>query len=631
MCALFAIVQYEVHYFQDKRWIVQSRYPGDQRFQAIQEASAVEDTTRLPTKVIKETYYPDENTSDTVTVYIGPLLKAALEKSKKSPSPSLYHSARERVRATKNKLVPRTVAPQPNNFFWRTMITIGMSLGAASVVTFMVSWIMSHLPDFGMALDPAVSSRILMLTYMGFFVLGIFSLFRFGTPIKRLIENFWQSATLEAAHRASRVKFPARKRKIDNAYHIPFERRMEIAEFKRIGGDVDPLPGQPPQPLEDLAFGGDVTPEAAAMPERMTESERQMHMTKIEQMEAEQPGLAQPMPPVVSADTVPPTLEQAGIIENAGRPYQDAASAPQPALPPQATFSSEINQLQRDQALRFVAEVIAPQLAQEPDDAITRRGSALFLTGAMTHLGNVSKLSTALATSLIAGSMSVALPRHAVDAFMGHLETHIIDKANALILNEGKKAMELFLAGQKQDGALVQSLKMWRVPNTHTATSVPTSTSPTDYYLLSVFNCRSTATMDFHNFIIRQSIEASDGQEVKHTGRGILARFDNADLAIKSALATAAQLGSAPEVPPSVFFAIAVMSGFGSADDPLLSSVVTKTAQAELDAAPRGAVICQSTVLARAPTAGVLNAPIFNGSWHILSEVTDAPLAAAPA
>jgi len=626
MCALLAIVQFEVHFFQDGRWMLQSRFPGDERQAAIRDAVSVEASTRRPTKVVKETYIPHENRSETVTIYTGPLLKAAMDKSKALqgiPPPA-------RVMSRPGKSVPQTthaktaaprLAPNIGDLFWRSIISMGLSLTAATIVTAMVSWLMTHLPDFGIAIDAGKSSAILTLTYAVVFLLGVMSMFRFGTPIKRLISNLWQSAYTETtqAKQTLRAKLPGLRLKSKRSTQAAFEQQQTLAEMKLRRGDPAPT-------VDDDHANLDVV-----VIDEMPSAVQQLSKAAPEpaQQQAASPQEAQftPLPAKLEVELPKPLDDSAEASFEAGQ-VSPAAPLPPTAkgvVPPSATFSPAINELQRSMALRFVTEVILPQIGRAQDDPVARRGAALFLTGAMTQLAGSSNLNPPLTMNLISTSVMAALPRHAFDAFMNQYDTHVSNPSNAAIIDDGRQAMSRFLGGQKNEGILALSLKAWRVPMPAVlapsqANRANNAATPTDYYLLTEFRNSDAFMMDFHNHIVRQAVETSDGREIKHTGRGILARFEYADLAIQAAMSIAAKIKSSPGVPQGVFVALALNAGFGAVDDPLLSSTITKSAQTVLETVASGSVVCDAHVLANAHATSHLVSRPLTGNWLLLNE-----------
>ena len=62
---------FEVYYFQNGRWAVHASFDASERELAIEEAKSVETKLGFPAKVVRETYYPETNTTEEVTTYSG--------------------------------------------------------------------------------------------------------------------------------------------------------------------------------------------------------------------------------------------------------------------------------------------------------------------------------------------------------------------------------------------------------------------------------------------------------------------------------------------------------------------------------------------------------------------------------
>ena len=63
--------QFEVYYFQNGRWHVHARYEATEREIAIEEAKSVETNLGYPARVIRETFFPESNTTEEVVTYQG--------------------------------------------------------------------------------------------------------------------------------------------------------------------------------------------------------------------------------------------------------------------------------------------------------------------------------------------------------------------------------------------------------------------------------------------------------------------------------------------------------------------------------------------------------------------------------
>lgn len=339
-----------------------------------------------------------------------------------------------------------------------------------------------------------------------------------------------------------------------------------------------------------------------------------------------------PAPPE-TANSVPPpaSLEEQGSTATPDSQAQFALATTNPVTLPAAQFSPAVSELQRGVALRFVKEIVVPQIARAPDDPVARRGAALFMTGAMLQLAAVSNIDPAATMSLIAPALGAALPRHAVDAFTSHYDAHVSTEANLTIIDAGRQAMTRFLAGQSNEGVLTQGLAIWRVPKPAgiDQTMDNNAGKPTDYYVMTDMR-GGAGVMDLHNLAMRETVEANDGCEVKHTGRGILARFETAEAAIEAAISITNRLTASLKIPETVFFAAAVVPGYGTADDPLLSAQVTKSAQLGIESAPRSGVICHADLASQVTHASAYQSQDVAPHWLTVNRTAPRLLTVSP-
>src|SRR5437588_299560 len=97
---MLAITHFEVYVLKNGRWTLHARYASADRQDAIIDARHTENTTRCPAKVVSETYYPEENHTDTVTIYLSPRAKELSERKTKGRLP---YRAAQAAKALTNK------------------------------------------------------------------------------------------------------------------------------------------------------------------------------------------------------------------------------------------------------------------------------------------------------------------------------------------------------------------------------------------------------------------------------------------------------------------------------------------------------------------------------------------------
>lgn len=240
------VIQFEVYFLQDGRWTLHSRFGQSERQDAIKDAMAAESGTGFPTKVIRDTYFPDTNTNETVTIYSSPKLKAAQKAGARTP-PLVKHVRRamqQRATARAPRPTAQPVGEYIADFLTRAVVATCLSMAATALVTFMFTWLLSRLSDFGVVMSPQSQTALLSFVSIGIFALAFVAFFRVGARFKRLIRRLWAISKVESvtdtteelirqlrfSHRDLKPKHPSRK---------AAEMEKSIQEVKRQRGDPD--------------------------------------------------------------------------------------------------------------------------------------------------------------------------------------------------------------------------------------------------------------------------------------------------------------------------------------------------------------------------------------------------------
>ena len=70
LCARLARVMaresFEIYYYQNSRWSVHATFEGNEREQALVEAQKIEKQINVPVRLVRETFYPETNTTEEV-------------------------------------------------------------------------------------------------------------------------------------------------------------------------------------------------------------------------------------------------------------------------------------------------------------------------------------------------------------------------------------------------------------------------------------------------------------------------------------------------------------------------------------------------------------------------------------
>lgn len=191
-----AIVNYELYVLEGTEWSLYARFPGDERSKAIAEAQSVEIQTGKPTKVTRETWYPDSNTSDEALAYISPRAKQAMAQAKAA------RVERDRMRssmpfpeADSRSSLPFAAAPATTSgapsktgakdFILRLSMVMVSALIIAILGTGIASLFVGQLIGMGVSVGPNLTG-ILFLVFIALFLLSAVPLVLAYVPLDSL-------------------------------------------------------------------------------------------------------------------------------------------------------------------------------------------------------------------------------------------------------------------------------------------------------------------------------------------------------------------------------------------------------------------------------------------------------------
>jgi hypothetical protein len=162
--------------------------------------------------------------------------------------------------------------------------------------------------------------------------------------------------------------------------------------------------------------------------------------------------------------------------------------------------------------------------------------------------------------------------------------------------------MAAFLEGGTDTWSLLEAWRNWRVPVrlVQPAPSIAETVPPYDTFLVTELReATDPAVMEFHNRQVRAALAESGGEEIKHTGKGILARYRDCNAAVSVAISIA-EVDSVDFGEHAGWIAVALVPGFSAADDPMLSPRVSQMAETYLTDLRGTEIACDRAVLAAA-------------------------------
>lgn len=494
------VVHFEVYVYDDIRgWALQTRYPGDERLKAIEEAKMLEFTLSKPVRVVRETYFPASNASEEVVTYIGRI----------KPKPR----AQTPRRAGGGGIEARGVGGAPfserdianaygggagrakatADFAFRLIVVMIASLTVAVVGTGVLSMLGGRLlAQLGLA--GATQSLLMFVIFMGLFLLTAVPLVMLYVPLDDL---FRPPARPQPPAARQKDPIPSPAPKVNDTP----EKQVEAAVAAQIEDDAGPTV----PPAEDTAAA-------------KAEAERARR-------EAEE-----------AAEAARREAAEAAQAEAASKEAGDAD---------EATESSLALEQCRLIMMKFLGGAVSAIKTVRPQlDAYNRFGINLYLAGACGALAEARQLSDTERRVLIQEAVEVIGTRaeHA-NQLLDRLDAYKSQGRYRQMIAAGKVAMEVHLSGSSDPFiALGGVIKDWNTPQ---AQQVAASSAVTILFTDMVGSTDMThsigdaAAQDIiraHNHIVRGALLRHRGKEVKHTGDGIMASFDQPSDAVAAAV-----------------------------------------------------------------------------------------------
>ena len=635
---MFSVTQFEVQVYHDRRWSIHARYQKNEREDAVRDAIATEGATRYPAKVIRENYYPENNTTETLTIYETP--KARKLRELMTPSGKKLQKSNKKRSVTSSAAKAPQAIPQrlsARNAFFRILVAAAISLGTTTLIIGVLAWMLRYFAQAGVSVGAEMSNAILTYGYIAIFIFSFTSLFRSRLPLHRVLADLWASAQTEKpADVKRRSKEPPANLKPKHDRAPSPERIEEWKEMKRRRGDLDMVNEPESNAAETRA---EMSPVEELVAE--TSSGESPEAEQSEPVRAKEKATATAEPPPPSADAEETDAAEMEQHENPSVLDEDSSS--DTAHEADTAFGLEPAIL-----LRFFTEVVKPVIVTLADDPVTRRGGALILAGASAALEQSSNVKSdsghALLCEMDDGS-EIAI--YATPSFLKDYGEYISADENVDLVEAGLELMKRYLAGEEAlAGTLSTILTEWRTPfssppelsSNEANAQGTTDTSLLGIYLLTELRPNThfareiageariqaayDAAMGAHNSIVRAVVLAFCGHEITHTGKGIFAFFESPD----DALDAAADIQNRIHSVQGAAVAIAVIGNSDSEADPNFSPSLSRHAQEIVTRAANGQVLCERRVQQSAKNPHIVPHADHNADQSTQSEMSD-PLA----
>jgi adenylate cyclase len=517
------ITQYEVQVQQNGRWSIHAQFGPMQKDRAVEEAKGLEAIPSITAvKVIRDFYDPTKGVSREFVVYKSSGLKmgGGAEEARPAGSPAAAASGSSWLEdgdenddegAGRSRRMQRRAKPvkrkQKGSSLSRVVIKLLFvalfSIALAAFFTFVTSALISGKTLFGYRIFGNLESNVLFVVFVATFLVAA-SLMAMGTLKKDTLAapNLQRRAPVRAAL----------------ARHKPAEKRVKKTA---------------PEPAGD---------EAKKVQEKLTEAAQEARQRADEEanerLRAEIGQDQQGNDAAAQGEAAGDEMQKRGVVLDA-ETYGGDSGRNQPPLSPHA-----------EKQKAFMMQALKTALTNSPSaqkklDNFNKFGVNLWLAGASEVLAQKRNLDDHSHNRILSDSVQVmGFKRSHAASFSERYEEYLLQDARYMqMFQAGRNAMNTFLAEPNNIGSdLEAALTDWNQPKQKEQkprvvsvlfTDIAGSTAMTQQ----LGDAGAQEVVRAHNRIVREALTQCHGREVKHTGDGIMASFDQASEAVEAAIA----------------------------------------------------------------------------------------------
>lgn len=539
------IVHYEVYVLEGRGWMLHARFPRTERETAITEAKELERTLNIRVKVLRETYYTDDNAFEESEVYV-----SGMKAGDKQKAPSPPHSPAQRADGG-TAATPRSHAltrqhntpykrhsppgkqrsdedtAKARQLFTRLFAIVAVALAAALLSVklipngIMLLWQMG----FVITVTPTSYGQLMFVIFVLTFLMVAVPLAIRYVPGKTAMPEFskWSpdkdgTPTAEDRARARAVKKALNK--LASAALAETETgKKESAESLP---EDESLPDIDPDDLPEIAFAPeDETADQDAQAKKDREKQETAERAKEDAAEKE-----------INQETDKEKKQEDEKEKNNAAENADDAESLQPVV--MRFLNGAVN----------MAKTIAPTL-----DAYTKFALHLYLAGAVETLCEFKKQGDSAKAKLVHLALETLGTRgDLARKFYEKMEEYLLEPRYLGVVQAGRNAMGDFMLGDEAGahGALRDVFTEWNRKSDKKAqivtvmfTDMVGSTDMTQ----ARGDAAAQEVVRRHNSIVRGALAQYGGKEVKHTGDGIMASFGTSAAAVEATINIQRQVG----------------------------------------------------------------------------------------
>lgn len=583
-----AIVHYEVYSYDARGWSLESRYTSTERDTAINEAKVLEMTFNRPVKVVRETYYSESNLSEETVTFVG-RLKPQITAPQKRASNSYAGNGSGgsgpfgNGDGTSPFLSSAQKAKSTADFMFRLLVVMVGSLGVSIMGTAVASLLLNRYSTLGLSMPASSNSLVLFLIFLSLFLITAVPLIMLYVPLDVLLgdrkKKKAQQSLFSMPQDLDKEPTPS-----DDNSNKP---------YPRLTNPTDVVDAAIAAQSDDESNGrGAFSPSEGSAEEKQRQTEareqQEREQARAEERERERLRAAAIAKEQAEKDAVIAQLS-AGTAEDPPKkkkkkkkeaPSPDEfqpfdplqMKAPSPGDPGWDEWAAADDdddsswdddegddwedELGQETALdegmiqarlvimKFLGGAVNAIKTTHPQlDAYNKFGVNLYMAGACEFLAEQKKLSTEQRNSLIQETVEVIGTRpEQARHLTSRLDNYRDEPRYRQMVNAGRVAMDRHVNGSGDPFMAVGGiLKDWNTPQNMQVTATSVTILFTDMVgstdlTQSIGDAAAQDVIRAHNFIVRAALSHHNGKEVKHTGDGIMARFDTPSDAVGAAI-----------------------------------------------------------------------------------------------
>lgn len=567
-----AIDQFEVYYFQNGRWHVHARYEAAEREIAVEEAKSVETNLGYPARVIRETFFPESNTTEEVVTYQGQRAKqiadadsmfgAGPQGGGPGAGPGASKPTRGGSGARGGRAAPQSGArsggrggtgakqrgqqksdghqkqrtrKKAKNAIIQVLTGFVMSLVIAVIGSFAVAIILLQMLEAGM-IPPGNRNPL---------VFGTFILLFFGSAFLYLNKHFNIVALFKKKPSAKRGAAPktvpiaqakAKKKKKVAPDDFDFgDQDLEVLAARiRAEDEEEEEEDGKPKDLDDEGFESEGGKKDA---KKKKDGKDEAKKKKEAEKQAKQ-------------------KEEKKKAEAKKKKEADKKKA-------EARKKGPVDAVKPD-FLKFLTDAVTSIQKDHPQlNTFSKFGMNLYMCGACSTICQSKGIPNTAMLGLLKESLGIiGTNAQRAQSFCDDIPSYGSNPRYAGMIQAGGKAMADFMGGSNAPNAgLSALLTEWNLPDkrpsvpnmfTFLFTDIVGSTAMTQ----KLGNAGAQKAVRAHNDAVRGAIQQFNGREVKHTGDGIMATFPDGPSAVAGSIqmlqGIAAHNQANPDIPVEI-------------------------------------------------------------------------------